>query len=219
MGLRLKAVLALAATFSLTSQIAAIGAEEPKLPPCTEDAMLVFDASGSMSGNVGLGVATTITRIDQARAALAKVLPSATKFRRVGLITYGPGPYNTCNVHLDLEPMPDAANAIMRAVNALTPAGKTPLTASVNKAADVLHFREKPGVIVDRKGLKAETNTAELEQWCRDAIVANPKALADFKSGKESAMNAFKGPVMKAAKGKANPKLVDETLRRLLATS
>ena len=34
----------------------------------------------------------------------------------------------------------------------------------------------------------------------------------------DSAINAFKGPVMKAAKGKANPKLVDETLRRLLAT-
>jgi aspartyl-tRNA(Asn)/glutamyl-tRNA(Gln) amidotransferase subunit B len=41
--------------------------------------------------------------------------------------------------------------------------------------------------------------------------------LAEFKSGKDSAINAFKGPVMKAAKGKANPKLVDETLRRLLA--
>jgi aspartyl-tRNA(Asn)/glutamyl-tRNA(Gln) amidotransferase subunit B len=41
--------------------------------------------------------------------------------------------------------------------------------------------------------------------------------VADFRAGKESALNAFKGPVMKAAKGKANPKLVDETLRRLLA--
>jgi aspartyl-tRNA(Asn)/glutamyl-tRNA(Gln) amidotransferase subunit B len=41
--------------------------------------------------------------------------------------------------------------------------------------------------------------------------------LAEFKSGKDSAINAFKGPIMKAAKGKANPKLVDETLRRLLA--
>ena len=68
-----------------------------------------------------------------------------------------------------------------------------------------------------RKGLKAETNLGELEQWCRDAITANAKALAEFKGGKESAINAFKGPVMKAAKGKANPKLVDELLRRLLA--
>jgi aspartyl-tRNA(Asn)/glutamyl-tRNA(Gln) amidotransferase subunit B len=70
---------------------------------------------------------------------------------------------------------------------------------------------------VGRLGLKAETNADELEQWCRDAIAANPKSVADFKGGKESALNAFKGPVMRAAKGKANPKLVDETLRRLLA--
>lgn len=71
--------------------------------------------------------------------------------------------------------------------------------------------------IVERKGFKAETNQDELEQWCREAIAGNPKSLADFKAGKDSAINAFKGPVMKASKGKANPKLVDETLRRLLA--
>ena len=69
------------------------------------------------------------------------------------------------------------------------------------------------GVAAVRPGLAA----AELDAVCRDAIAANAKALAEFKAGKDSAINAFKGPVMKAAKGKANPKLVDETLRRLLA--
>jgi aspartyl-tRNA(Asn)/glutamyl-tRNA(Gln) amidotransferase subunit B len=77
---------------------------------------------------------------------------------------------------------------------------------------------ESASVIADRRGLKAApTDSGELEQWCRDAIAANAKALAEFKAGKDSAINAFKGPVMKAAKGKANPKLVDETLRKLLA--
>jgi len=93
--------------------------------------MIVFDASGSMSGVVGAGVATTISRIDEVRSALATVLPSATRFRRVGLITYGPGPYNQCNVHLDLLPTANAAEAIMGVVDALTPAGKTPLTTAV----------------------------------------------------------------------------------------
>ena len=77
---------------------------------------------------------------------------------------------------------------------------------------------ELPAVVVDRKGLKAApVDAGELEQWCRDAIAANPKSLADFKAGKESALNGFKGFVMKAAKGKADPKRVDETLRKLLA--
>ncbi len=70
--------------------------------------------------------------------------------------------------------------------------------------------------IVERKGLKQSTDTGELEKWIADAIAANPKAVAEFKAGKEPAINAIKGAVMKASKGKANPKLVDEIARRLL---
>jgi hypothetical protein len=103
-------------------------AEEEKPGPCTEDAMIVFDASGSMSGNQTLGIPNSRARIDEVRAALAQVLPTATKHRRVGLVTYGPGPWNQCNVKLDFKPTPDAANIIMSRVNALVPAGKTPLT-------------------------------------------------------------------------------------------
>lgn len=113
--------------------------------------MLVFDASGSMSGNgwgYGSESPTTVSRIDKVRSALAKVLPSVTRFRHVGLISYGPGPYNQCNVHLNLEPTENAADQILREVNALIPAGRTPLTSAVEQAADVLDFREKPGVIV-----------------------------------------------------------------------
>ncbi|MBX3748995.1 MAG: Asp-tRNA(Asn)/Glu-tRNA(Gln) amidotransferase subunit GatB [Opitutaceae bacterium] len=77
---------------------------------------------------------------------------------------------------------------------------------------------EMPSAIVAREGLAAApTDAGELEQWCRDAIAAKPDAAAEFKAGKESAINALKGPVMKAAKGKADPKQVDATLRRLLA--
>lgn len=76
---------------------------------------------------------------------------------------------------------------------------------------------ESPAAVVERKGLKGDTNHDELEQWCRDAIAGNAKAREQFLGGKESAINAFKGPVMKASRGQANPRLVDETLRRLLA--
>lgn len=79
---------------------------------------------------------------------------------------------------------------------------------------------EEPAAIAGRRGLKVvPTDTDELEQWCRAAIAGNAKALAEFKAGKDSAINAFKGPVMKAAKGKADPKQVDAALRRLLAGS
>jgi Ca-activated chloride channel family protein len=110
--------------------------------------MIVFDASGSMAGNVDQGIATIKPRIDEVRAALSTVLPSATKFRRVGLITFGPGPYNQYNIQLNFAPLPHAAAPIMKAVDALTPAGKTPLTSAVQQAAEVLDYRNKPGVVV-----------------------------------------------------------------------
>jgi aspartyl-tRNA(Asn)/glutamyl-tRNA(Gln) amidotransferase subunit B len=99
----------------------------------------------------------------------------------------------------------------------LIDAGTLLMNAAKEAFVDMFATGEMPAAVVERKGLKAETNVAELEQWCRDAIAGNAKSVADFRAGKESALNAFKGPVMKAAKGKANPKLVDETLRRLLA--
>ena len=126
----------------------ACAAEDKQRSPCTEDAMLVFDASGSMAGNLDQGIATIKPRIDEVRSALAKVLPNVTRNRRVGLITYGPGPHQQCNVELKLMPAPDAGARIMEEVNALTPAGKTPMTAAVAQAAEVLDFRSKPGLIV-----------------------------------------------------------------------
>src|SRR5262245_37398730 len=87
--------------------------EKAKPEPCTEDAMLVFDASGSMSGNQTLGIPNSRPRIDEVRAALTRVLPTASKHRRIGLITYGPGPYNQCNVTPDFKPIADAFRPIM----------------------------------------------------------------------------------------------------------
>jgi len=119
--------------------------------PCVEDSMIVFDASGSMSGDgwgYGSESAGSVSRLDKVRGTLAEVLPSITRIRRVGLITFGPGPYNQCNVKLELRPTENAAAAIMAAVKALTPAGKTPLTSAVGQSADVLDYRNKPGLIV-----------------------------------------------------------------------
>jgi len=138
-------LLACALVFTFGS---ATARAEDRAAPCNEDAMIVFDASGSMSGTIGLGIATPVTRMDEVRNALGKVLPSATKIRRVGLITYGPGPYQQCNVSLDLPPTSNAAAMIMSKVATLKPAGRTPLTSAVEQAADVLDYRKKAGVIV-----------------------------------------------------------------------
>lgn len=124
----------------------ALAADKPV--PCTEDAMIVFDASGSMSGNLDTFSTVPQLRIDEVRRALRRVLPRAAQFRKIGLISYGPGPYDQCNVSLDLRPEPQAAKPIMRVVDSLRPAGQTPMTEAVEQAAGVLDYRNKPGVVV-----------------------------------------------------------------------
>jgi Ca-activated chloride channel family protein len=126
---------------------AAHGADEPRTP-CTEDAMIVFDASGSMAGNTVQGLFSDKARIDEVRKALAEVLPGVTRYRKIGLITYGPGPYGQCNIDLAFPPIPNAAERIMSTVNALIPAGKTPLVDAVRQAAEVLDYRREKGVVV-----------------------------------------------------------------------
>lgn len=121
---------------------------EEAAPPCTEDAMIVFDASGSMAGSLAEGIGSKVRRIDEVRKALAQALPNVTHFRRIGLITYGPGPFEQCNVDLNLRPIPNAARPILENVSGLNPAGKTPLSEAVEQAAEVLEYRAKPGVVV-----------------------------------------------------------------------
>jgi Ca-activated chloride channel family protein len=125
----------------------AIG-EEPKQPPnCQTDAMLVFDASGSMAG-MGFGE-KPVTRIEQVRRALATVLPSVAPVRNLGLITFGPGTRRECdNIQLRFRPIPNAAERILDAVDSLQPYGQTPITKAVSEAAEAMNFRSKPAVIV-----------------------------------------------------------------------
>jgi Ca-activated chloride channel family protein len=134
---------------TLLAGSAAAQAEDEARIPCTQDAMIVFDASGSMAGNMVQGLFSDITRIDEVRKALAQVLPGVTKFRKVGLITYGPGPYGQCNVALDFPPVPNAAQRIMGVVNALNPAGKTPLVQAVEEAAKVLDYQGAVVLLTD----------------------------------------------------------------------
>jgi aspartyl-tRNA(Asn)/glutamyl-tRNA(Gln) amidotransferase subunit B len=82
--------------------------------------------------------------------------------------------------------------------------------------AEMFATGSAPRAIVQEKGLAQVTDTSAIEKFCDEAIAANPKSVADYKSGKVAALNALKGQVMKLSKGKANPNLVGEILERKL---
>ncbi|OHE76818.1 MAG: glutaminyl-tRNA synthase (glutamine-hydrolyzing) subunit B [Verrucomicrobia bacterium RIFCSPHIGHO2_12_FULL_41_10] len=72
-------------------------------------------------------------------------------------------------------------------------------------------------VIVQEKGLEQVSDSSAIEAFCDQVIAAHPSVVADFKAGKEVALNFLKGQVMKLSKGKANPALAGEILVSRLA--
>lgn len=114
---------------------------------CTEDAMIVFDGSGSMS-EMGFNQLDQ-PRIHEARLAIRRALPAIEAYRNLGLIIYGPGAKAACqNIDVRFAPMPLAADPIIDAINALQPDGETPLTEAVRRAAEVLDHKERPATVV-----------------------------------------------------------------------
>ena len=75
---------------------------------------------------------------------------------------------------------------------------------------------EMPDAIVEQQGLKQSNDTGVIEALCREAIAGNAKAVGQYKEGNEKALNALKGQVMKATKGKANPGMLDQLLKQLI---
>jgi aspartyl-tRNA(Asn)/glutamyl-tRNA(Gln) amidotransferase subunit B len=71
--------------------------------------------------------------------------------------------------------------------------------------------------IIQSRGLSQITDSAEIEKLVESIIAANPAQVAEFRAGKEKALNFFVGQAMKATGGKANPAQVNEILRRKLA--
>ena len=71
-------------------------------------------------------------------------------------------------------------------------------------------------VIVKEKGLVQITDTKEIEAIVDAVLAANQKAVDDYKGGNGKAIGALVGQVMKQSKGKANPGMVNELLKKKL---
>jgi aspartyl-tRNA(Asn)/glutamyl-tRNA(Gln) amidotransferase subunit B len=82
--------------------------------------------------------------------------------------------------------------------------------------AEMFETGKSPALIVQEKGLAQVSDSGAIEQFCDEAIAANPGPANDFKAGKAAALNFLKGQVMKLSKGKANPAVAGEILERKL---
>ncbi|MEO8040130.1 MAG: Asp-tRNA(Asn)/Glu-tRNA(Gln) amidotransferase subunit GatB [Betaproteobacteria bacterium] len=71
--------------------------------------------------------------------------------------------------------------------------------------------------IIAASGLRQISDAGAIEQIIDEVLAANPKSVAEFRSGKDKAFNALVGQAMKATKGKANPAQVNDILKAKLS--
>ncbi|HXF32969.1 MAG TPA: Asp-tRNA(Asn)/Glu-tRNA(Gln) amidotransferase subunit GatB [Candidatus Acidoferrales bacterium] len=68
--------------------------------------------------------------------------------------------------------------------------------------------------VVEKEGLAQVSDPSAIESFVDEVLAANEKIVADVRGGKDKGLQFLVGQVMKASRGKANPKLVEELLRK-----
>ncbi len=73
-----------------------------------------------------------------------------------------------------------------------------------------------PSHIIEEKGLNQIVDESELEEIIKEVVSKNPKAVEDFKKGKDNSIQFLVGQVMAVTKGKASPDLANKIIREVL---
>ena len=82
---------------------------------------------------------------------------------------------------------------------------------------EMFNTKSDPQIIIDKKGLKQVTNTDEIEAFVDEVIEENKKMVEQYLSGKDKLLGFFVGQSMKKSKGKANPQILNEIIKKKLS--
>jgi aspartyl-tRNA(Asn)/glutamyl-tRNA(Gln) amidotransferase subunit B len=108
---------------------------------------------------------------------------------------------------------PQALADLIRLIEEGTISGKI-----AKEVIDEMYKTDKPAAtIIAEQGLVQITDEGALAQAIQEVIAANPKQLEQYRSGKDKVFGFFVGQVMKATQGKANPQLINDLLKKMLA--
>jgi aspartyl-tRNA(Asn)/glutamyl-tRNA(Gln) amidotransferase subunit B len=116
---------------------------------------------------------------------------------------------------IDISDFPITALNLGKLIN-LIKAGTISGKIAKEVFALMLQDNSDPGQIVKDKNLVQISDTSEIESIIQKIIESNPVQVQEYLAGKEKVFGFFVGQVMKETKGKANPKLVNEILRKML---
>jgi aspartyl-tRNA(Asn)/glutamyl-tRNA(Gln) amidotransferase subunit B len=94
--------------------------------------------------------------------------------------------------------------------------GKISSSGAQTVLAEMYATGSDPSQIIEEKNLIQMSDAGELEKIVDEVLAKNEKSVADFKAGKENALKFLVGQVMAVSKGKANPQVAEELLRKKL---
>ena len=106
-----------------------------------------------------------------------------------------------------------------KAIHELAKADKLSSTNAKSLITDVLaahNYPENVAEHAEEKGFIQVSDEAEITKIVEQVLVENPKAAADVKAGETKATQFLVGQVMKASRGKANPQLAQELIKKQL---
>lgn len=116
---------------------------------------------------------------------------------------------------IDLNSIPISAQQLAKIINQVEN-NTISRGAGVTVLEAVFESGDDPDDIIKQKGLAQISDTSELDNIIDQVLGNNPKSVEDYKAGKQQAIGYLVGQTMKASKGKANPKVVNQILRRKL---
>lgn len=109
------------------------------------------------------------------------------------------------------------ALASFKELIAMVVAGEITSRGAKDILAVIVKTDKSPKAIAEAEGLLQENSEDALKPIIAQVIAENEKIAADYKAGKEAALQALLGMTMKATKGSANPGLTMKLLKELLA--
>ena len=75
---------------------------------------------------------------------------------------------------------------------------------------------EKASSIVEKKGLSQISDEGAIKEIVEKVVLSHPAEIESYRNGKTNLLGFFVGQVMKETKGRANPKTVNELIRKIL---
>ena len=119
----------------------------------------------------------------------------------------------TAGISADASPVkPENLAALVRLIDEGKISGKQGKEVLVEMFAT----GESPTAIIEKRGLVQVSDTVEIDRLIDEVINGNEAQVAKYRGGKEALFGFFVGQVLKASKGKANPKIVNDRLREKL---